>query len=147
MKAADNHCSGILTTKLSVSALVDLKWNLLESVEGVDPEEFERKACEEIGIPKELVPRHRLAHFKHVFAGGYTAGYYTYLWAEVLDRHLYSVFEKKGDVWDKELSMKFRKTFLEKGASEDPMKLFKSFTGDDKPDIEPFFKSRGLEMP
>lgn len=72
------------------------------------------------------------------------AAYYTYLWAEVLDRHLYSVFEKKGDVWDKELGMKFRKTFLEKGASEDPMKLFKSFTGDDKPDIEPFFKSRGL---
>ena len=146
MKAADNHCSGILTTKLSISALVDLRWNLLESVEGVDPEEFERKVCEEIGIPKELVPRHRLAHFKHVFAGGYTAGYYTYLWAEVLDRHLYSVFEKKGDVWDKELSMKFRKTFLEKGASEDPMKLFKSFTGDDKPDIKPFFKSRGLEI-
>lgn len=146
MKAADNSFSGILTTKLSIAALVDLKWNLLESTDGVDPEEFERETCREAGVPEVLVPRHRLAHFKHVFAGGYTAGYYTYLWAEVLDRHLYSVFEKKGDVWDRELAMKFRKTFLEKGASEDPMKLFKSFTGDDKPDIRPFFESRGLEI-
>lgn len=147
MKAADNHCSGILTTKLSISALVDLKWHLLESTDGVSAEEFERKICEEMGVPDVLVPRHRLAHFKHIFAGGYTAAYYTYLWAEVLDRHLYSVFEKSGDVWNKDLSMKFRKTFLEKGASEDPMKLFKSFTGDDKPDIAPYFKSLGLEMP
>ncbi len=146
MKAADNHCSGILTTKLSISALVDLKWNLLSTTDGVDPEEFERKVCEEIGVPKELVPRHRLAHFKHIFAGGYTSAYYTYLWAEVLDRHIYSVFEKKGDVWDKDLSMQFRKTFLEKGASEDPMKLFKSFTKDDQPDIKPFLESRGLEI-
>lgn len=144
IEAADNFCSGILTTKMSVSALIDLKWNLLDNTEGINPEEFERKVCEEIGVPKEIAPRHRLTHFNHIFKGHYTAAYYTYLWAEVLDRHLYSVFEKKGDVWDKELGMKFRKTFLEKGASEDPMKLFKSFTGDDKPDIKPFFKSRGL---
>lgn len=147
MKAADNHCSGILTTKLSISALVDLEWNLLNNVDGIDPEEFERKVCENVGLPYQLVPRHRLAHFKHIFAGGYNAGYYTYLWAEVLDRHLYSVFEDKGDVWDKDLAMKFRKTFLEKGASEEPMKLFKSFTGADKPNTEAFFKSRGLETP
>lgn len=147
MKAADNHCSGILTTKLSISALVDLEWNLLNDVNGVDPEEFERKVCENVGLPYQLVPRHRLAHFKHIFAGGYNAGYYTYLWAEVLDRHLYSVFENKGDVWDKDLAMKFRKTFLEKGGSENPMKLFKSFTGAEKPNTEAFFKSRGLETP
>ena len=93
------------------------------------------------------MPRHSLAHFKHIFAGGYNAGYYTYLWAEVLDRHLYSVFERKGDVWDRELALKFRRTFLEKGASEDPMKLFESVTGSRKPDTEAFFKSRGLKMP
>ncbi len=147
MKAADNHCSGILTAKLSISALVDLKWNCLESVDGIDPVEFERAVCREAGLPCELVPRHSLAHFKHIFAGGYNAGYYTYLWAEVLDRHLYSVFERKGDVWDRELALKFRRTFLEKGASEDPMKLFESFTGSRKPDTEAFFKSRGLKMP
>ena len=144
IKAADNHCSAILTAKLSISAIVDLKWNCLENVDGIDPEEFERSICKEMGLPNELVPRHRLAHFKHIFAGGYNAAYYTYLWAEVLDQHLYSVFENKGDVWDKDLALKFRKTFLEKGASEDPMKLFKSFTGDDKPNTEAFFKARGL---
>ena len=147
MKAADNHCSGILTTKLSISALVDLEWNRLDNVDGIDPEEFERKICEEAGLPCQLVPRHRLAHFKHIFASGYNAAYYTYLWAEVLDRHLYSVFENKGDVWDKDLAMKFRKTFLEKGGSEDPVKLFRSFTGAEKPNTEAFFRSRGLEMP
>jgi peptidyl-dipeptidase Dcp len=95
-------------------------------------------------MPPEVFPRHRSAHFKHIFSGGYSAAYYTYIWAEVLDRHLFSVFEKSGDVWNKKLAEKFRKTFLEKGASEDPMMLFRSFTGANEPDPQPFFEDRGL---
>ena len=144
LQAAEDHCIGIKTAKLSISALIDLEWNMLDDVAGVDPQEFERKICEGIGFPAELAPRHRLAHFMHIFPGGYTAAYYTYLWAEVIDLHLYSIFEGKGDVWDKETALKFRKTFLERGGSENPMKLFKSFTGEDKPNLERFFKSRRL---
>lgn len=144
MKAAENHCAGISAAMLTASALTDLEWHMLESVEGIDPGEFERKISAEAGLPPELLPRHRLAHFRHVFSGGYTAAYYTYRWAQVIDAHIFSVFEKSGDIWNRKLADKFRKTFHEKGCSDDPMKLFRDFTGAEKPDPRHFFESSGL---
>jgi peptidyl-dipeptidase Dcp len=144
IEAAKKCGMGILTSKLSLSALIDLKWHILDDADGVDVAEFEKRVAEEVGMPPEVFPRHRSAHFKHIFSGGYSAAYYTYIWAEVLDRHLFSVFEKSGDVWNEKLAEKFRKTFLEKGASEDPMMLFRSFTGANEPDPQPFFEDRGL---
>ena len=136
--------AGIYLSKLCSSALVDLRWHELDSVDGIDVEAFEKKVCDDIGLVPELRPRHRTCHFKHVFSGGYSAAYYTYIWAEVLDMHLFSTFEAFGDPWNSEHAMKFRRTFLERGGTIDPMVNFKSFTGCD-PDEGPYLKSKGMK--
>ena len=96
-----------------------------------------------MGLIPEIAPRYRSTYFNHIFASGYSAGYYGYLWAEVLDKDAFNKFVESGDVWNKELGMKFRKTFLEKGGSEEPMVLFEQFMGR-KPDNAAFLKGRGL---
>ncbi len=134
---------GFMTTELCAASILDMKWHELESVEGVDIDEFEKKACSEMGLIDEIIPRYRTTYFNHIFSSGYNAGYYGYLWAEVLDKDLFSVFEASGDVWNKELATQFRQTFLEKGGSEEPMILFKSFTNRE-PDNTAFLRGRGL---
>ena len=144
IRAQATFNSGILMSKLCSSALVDLRWHELDSVDGIDVEAFEKKVCDDIGLVPELRPRHRSGHFKHIFCGGYSAAYYTYIWAEVLDMHLFSTFEALGDPWNREHAMKFRRTFLERGGAGDPMEKFRSFTGCE-PDQTPFLKANGLK--
>ena len=120
----------------------NMKWHELTSVEGIDIDEFEAKVCKEMGLIDEIIPRYRTTYFNHIFSSGYSAGYYGYLWAEVFDKDAFSEFEKNG-VWDIELAKKFKETFLEKGGSEEPMTLFRSFVGRDY-SSEPFLRGRGL---
>lgn len=134
---------GFMTTELCAASILDMKWHELESVEGLDIDAFEKQVCRDMGLIPEIVPRYRSTYFNHIFNGGYSAGYYGYLWAEVLDKDAFSIFEKSGNVWNKELSTLFRKTFLEKGGSEEPMILFEQFAGR-KPDNTAFLKGRGL---
>lgn len=134
---------GFMTTELCAASILDMKWHELESVEGLDIDAFEKQVCRDMGLIPEIGPRYRSTYFNHIFNGGYSAGYYGYLWAEVLDKDAFSIFEKSGNVWNKELSTLFRKTFLEKGGSEEPMILFEQFTGR-KPDNTAFLKGRGL---
>lgn len=134
---------GFATTELCAASILDMKWHELESVDGIDIDDFEKKVCQEMGLIPEIGPRYRSTYFNHIFNGGYSAGYYGYLWAEVLDKDAFSIFEQSGNVWNQELSSKFRKTFLERGGSEDPMVLFEQFAGR-KPDNTAFLKGRGL---
>ncbi len=134
---------GFMTTELCAASILDMKWHELESVEGLDIDAFEKQVCRDMGLIPEIGPRYRSTYFNHIFNGGYSAGYYGYLWAEVLDKDAFSIFEKSGNVWNKELSTLFRKTFLEKGGSEEPMILFEQFAGR-KPDNTAFLKGRGL---
>ena len=134
---------GFMTTELCAASILDMKWHELESVEGLDIDAFEKQVCRDMGLIPEIGPRYRSTYFNHIFNGGYSAGYYGYLWAEVLDKDAFSIFEKSGNVWNKELSTLFRKTFLEKGGSEEPMILFEQFA-DRKPDNTAFLKGRGL---
>lgn len=134
---------GFMTTELCAASILDMKWHELESIEGVDIDAFEQKVCQDMGLIDEIGPRYRTTYFNHIFSSGYNAGYYGYLWAEVLDKDAFSVFENSGNVFNKELATKFRKTFLEKGGSEEPMTLFKSFTGRE-PDNTAFLRGRGL---
>ena len=94
------------------------------------------------GLIPEIAPRYRYTYFAHIFAGGYSSGYYFYLWAEVLDKDAFELFKQKG-IYDKETAMSFRKNILEKGGSEEPMVLYKRFRGAD-PDAGALLRGRGL---
>ena len=135
---------GFMTTELCAASILDMKWHELESVDGIDIDAFEKKVCKEMGLIPEIGPRYRTTYFNHIFSSGYSAGYYGYLWAEVLDKDIFSIFEASGNVWNKELATKFKQTFLEKGGGEEPMRLFEQFAGR-QPDNEAFLKGRGLK--
>ena len=154
--AALKFNQGFMTTELAAASILDMKWHELSVIpEGIDPaayiDEFEAKACKEMGLIKEIVPRYRTTYFNHIFSSGYSAGYYGYLWAEVLDKDAFSVFEKEcvgpDGKWDMdktvELAGKFKATFLERGGGEEPMTLYKSFVGRE-PDSKPMLRGRGL---
>ena len=134
---------GFMTTELCAASILDMKWHELESIEGLDIDAFEQKVCQEMGLIPEIGPRYRTTYFNHIFSSGYSAGYYGYLWAEVIDKDAFSIFEASGDVFNKELATKFKQTFLERGGSEEPMVLFESFAGR-RPDNTAFLKGRGL---
>lgn len=146
INAASKFNQGFMTTELCAASILDMKWHELSEIPadaGVEfIDEFEAKVCEEMGLIDEIIPRYRTTYFNHIFGSGYNAGYYGYLWAEVLDKDAFSKFEENG-VWDIELARSFRQTFLEKGGSEEPMVLFKSFMGRE-PDSKPMLKGRGL---
>ena len=136
---------GFMTTELCAASMLDMKWHELKSLDGVDIDAFESKVAEELGLIPEITFRYRSTYFNHIFGGsGYNAGYYGYLWAEVLDKDAFSIFEQSPNgVWDLELAAKFNQTFLEKGGSEEPMVLYKSFAGRE-PDSAAMLRGRGL---
>ena len=103
---------------------------------------FEAKACKEMGLIDEIIPRYRTTYFAHIFSGGYSAGYYSYLWAEVLDKDAFELFMQKG-ILDSETAMSFRYNILEMGGSEEPMTLYRRFRGAD-PDPKALARARGL---
>ena len=140
--AAENFNQGFMTTELAAAAILDLKWHMLPSVEGIDPIAFEAEACKAMGLIDEIIPRYRTTYFNHIFNSGYSAGYYSYLWAEVLDKDAFELFKEKG-IFDKETAMSFRQNVLEMGGSDEPMDLYRRFRGAD-PDPKALIKARGL---
>ena len=135
---------GFATTELCAASILDMKWHELTSIDGINIDEFEEKVCKEMGLIDEIIPRYRTTYFNHIFGGGYSAGYYGYLWAEVIDKDAFAAFEESPNgVWDLDLAKKFKETFLEKGGSEEAMTLFVQFRGRE-PQSEPFLKGRGL---
>jgi len=141
--AARTFNQGFMTTELCAASILDMKWHELTSVEGVDIEAFEAKACKEMGLIDEIIPRYRTTYFNHIFNSGYSAGYYSYLWAEVLDKDAFELFKQKG-IFDHETAMSFRQNILEKGGSEEPMTLYKRFRGAE-PDPDALLRARGLK--
>ena len=135
---------GFMTTELCAASILDMRWHELESTKGVDIDAFEQKIAEEIGLIPEITYRYRSTYFNHIFSSGYAAGYYGYLWAEVLDKDAFSIFAASpAGPYDLELAKKFKETFLEKGGSEEPMTLYKAFAGRE-PDSQAMLRGRGL---
>lgn len=136
---------GFMTAELCAASILDMKWHELSNVEGIDIDKFEAQVAKEIGLIPEITFRYRSTYFNHIFGGsGYNAGYYGYLWSEVLDKDAFSIFEASANgVWDHALAIQFKETFLEKGGSEEPMVLYKSFTGRE-PDSRAMLRGRGL---
>ena len=136
---------GFMTAELCAASILDMKWHELSNVEGIDIDKFEAQVAKEIGLIPEITFRYRSTYFNHIFGGsGYNAGYYGYLWSEVLDKDAFSIFEASANgVWDHALATRFKETFLEKGGSEEPMVLYKSFAGRE-PDSRAMLRGRGL---
>lgn len=109
----------------------------------IDPVKFEECMMKEAGLIDEIIPRYRTTYFNHIFKNGYNAGYYSYLWAEVLDKDAFELFTRKG-IFDRKVAMSYRRNILEKGGSEDPMVLYRKFRGAD-PDPDALLRARGLK--
>ena len=139
---------GFMTGELCAASILDMKWHELSQEELAafkGPEDiraFEKKVCDEMGLCGEIIPRYRTTYFNHIFNSGYSAGYYSYLWSEVLDVDAWEKFKAEG-VFNPALAKSFRQTFLEKGGSEEPMTLFRSWRGGD-PDPAALLRARGL---
>ena len=143
MERASSFNQGFATTELVAAALLDMRMHELDNYEGFDAREFEKKVAAELGLPAEITYRYRSMHFNHVFSGGYEVGYYSYLWAEVLDADAFDAFVENG-IFDKATADAFRINVLEAGSSEDPMKLYIQFRGAE-PNPEALIRGRGLK--
>src|SRR5215471_4563280 len=141
--AARNFSQGFATVEYTASALIDLELHRGAGSEDLDPERFERDFVERTGVPKEIGLRHRLPHFQHLFAGGgYAAGYYAYLWAEVLEADGFAAFTEAGDVFDPALAARLKAVYGA-GDTRDPMELYHTFRGRD-PSIAALLQQRAL---
>lgn len=133
---------GFVTIEYLSAALLDLDWHTLKTTELQDATKFETASMKKMGMIPEIVVRYRSTYFSHIFNGGYASGYYSYMWAEVLDADAFQAF-KETSIFDQKTAKSFRINILEKGGTEDPMVLYKRFRGKD-PLIEPLLKRRGL---
>ncbi len=140
---------GFTTGELCAASILDMKWHELSAEELAafngpdDIRAFEEKVCKEMGLVDEIIPRYRTTYFNHIFNSGYSAGYYSYLWSEVLAVDAWEKFLSDG-VFNKATAESFRKTFLEKGGAEEPMVLYRQFRGAN-PDPAALMRARGLE--
>jgi len=145
MEAAKKFNEGFRTTEYLAATLLDQAWHQLKAEQvPTDTLAFEAAALKKAGVDYPPVPpRYRSTYFSHAFAGGYSAGYYSYIWSEVLDADSVEWFEKHGGL-KRENGDRFRETLLSRGGSDDALKLFRNFTGGD-PDVAPLLKRRGLD--
>ncbi len=143
IEAAATHNQGFTTAELVGAALLDLQYGKLNTDKDIDIAAFEAQVSEGLGLPSELTYRYRSPYFKHIFGSdGYASGYYTYLWAEVLDADGFELFKEKG-IFDPETARKFKENVLEKGGSVDPMELYVNFRGHE-PSVDALLRNRGL---
>ena len=135
---------GFLTTELIAASLSDMDIHSMSEYAPFDPMAFEREALtEKRGLIPQIEPRYHYPYFSHIFDGGYSAGYYFYTWAAVLDKDVFEAFRESGDLYNKQIADDFRRKILERGGSADGMTLYRDFRGKD-PDKIPMLRSRGL---
>ena len=142
MEASSHFNQGFVTVEFTAAAYLDMNWHTLTQAEEKDALTFEKEAMEKIGLIPEIVVRYRSPYFAHVFSGDYSSGYYGYQWAAVLDADAFEAF-KETSLFDKETAKAFRENILEKGGTEDPMKLYIQFRGTE-PSTEPMLRRKGL---
>ncbi len=133
---------GFVTVEYTAAAYLDMDWHTITSSEEQNTMLFEDEAMKEIGLIPEIVVRYRSPYFAHIFAGGYSSGYYSYIWAEVLDADAFEAF-KETSLFDQKTAKAFRENILERGGTDDPMTLYKNFRGTE-PSIKPMLKRKGL---
>jgi peptidyl-dipeptidase Dcp len=143
MLAARTFGAGFATVEFTASALVDMAYHARADAPG-EPLRFEAETLERLAMPDTIAMRHRTPHFSHVFAGdGYSAGYYSYMWSEVLDADAFAAFEETGDPFNPALAERLRKNIYAAGGSKDPEELYTAFRGK-MPSPEAMMEKRGL---
>ena len=142
---ASTFNQGFATTEYLASALIDMKLHLSTEKE-IDPDAFERETLKELGMPRELVMRHRTPHFSHIFSSdSYSAGYYSYLWSDVLTADAFNAFTEAGGPYDKKVAQRLRTYVFSVGNTIDPEEGYRAFRGRD-PKVEALMKKRGFPV-
>ncbi|MBK8052548.1 MAG: M3 family metallopeptidase [Saprospiraceae bacterium] len=142
IKTSGTYGQGFATTEYLSASMLDMDYHTQKQIMEMNATDFEKKSMDSKGLISEIIPRYRSTYFNHIFSGGYSSGYYSYIWSEVLDSDAFESFKSKG-LFDKETAMSFRKNILEKGGTADAMELYKRFKGAE-PKIDPLLKKRGL---
>lgn len=143
INASAKFDQGFQTVEYLAAAYLDMAYHVVGSAEAVEPRGFENGAMADIGLIEEIIPRYRSGYFAHIFAGGYSAGYYSYIWSNVLDADAFQAF-KETSVFDKQTAARFREHILSKGGTLPGMELYRNFRGRD-PEIGPLLENRGLD--
>ena len=134
---------GFTTVEFIAAAYLDMYWHTITEPNTEDVLKFENDVAEKLGLIPEIAFRYRSTYYNHIFSGGYSSGYYSYIWAEVLDKDAFEAFKEHG-LFDQATATSFRKNILEKGGTEDGMVLYKRFRGRE-PEVDPLLKGRGLK--
>lgn len=142
LKAAQTFNQGFQTVEYTASTLLDLELHSRADAGDIDVDAFEREVLEKIGMPEEITPRHRIPHFQHII-GGYAAGYYSYLWSEVMDADAFAAFEEAGDIFDRKTARKLKTHIYSAGGKRDALESYVAFRGR-APEIEGLLRKRGL---
>src|SRR5262245_38110366 len=142
LNAARNFNQGFQTVEYLASAIVDLELHVLPKTKALNVDSFERQILGSIGMPEAIVMRHRIPHFQHII-GGYAAGYYSYLWSEVMDADAFQAFEDTGDVFDRKTARRLYETIYSAGGRRDPSDAYKAFRGR-PPTTKALLAKRGL---
>ncbi len=148
MRVAANFNQGFATTEYIAASLLDLRWHMLSSEEATaitDARAFEKEVLDGYGLIEEIEPRYRSQYFSHIFAGGYSAGYYAYLWSEILDADGFAAFKQAEDIFDPETAARLKKWVYEAGGLREADELYRNFRGQD-PSIEPLLEGRGFAV-
>jgi len=148
MRVAANFNQGFATTEYIAASLLDLRWHMLSSEEAAaitDARAFEKEVLDGYGLIDEIEPRYRSQYFSHIFAGGYSAGYYAYLWSEILDADGFAAFKQAENIWDPEIAGRLKKWVYESGGLKEADELYRNFRGQD-PSIEPLLEGRGFAV-
>lgn len=142
LKKSQYFNQGFTMVEYLAASYLDMDWHTLSSDPQTDVLRFEDNSMKHIGLIPEIVTRYRSTYFQHIFSGGYSAGYYSYIWAQVLDSDAFEAF-RQTSLFDPATALSFRQNILEKGGTEDPMVLYKRFRGAE-PGIEPLLKKKGM---
>lgn len=142
---SDKYGQGFITTEYLAASLLDMDYHVLTTIDpNMDVMAFEAETLGKRGLLKQIPSRYRTTYFNHTMGGGYTAGYYSYIWAEVLDSDAYQAFVEVGDIFDATTATKFRNYVLTPGGIDDAMDMYVNFRGK-QPNTEPLLKNRGLK--
>ena len=144
IQKAGTFNQGFINTELLAASFLDMDYHSMKDTANFDVTAFEKASLDKIGMIPQIIVRYRSSYFNHIFSGEYCAGYYSYTWAAVLDADAFQAFKETGDIYNPKVATAFRKKLLEKGDTEDPMKLYRDFRGAN-PNPDALLKRRGLK--